>query len=194
MTIGRPRQFDENQSLEQAMLYFWQYGFKSTSMDDLVRCTGLSKSSLYNSFGNKSTLFIKCLARFKRNLLRQLEDQLSESLSGLQFIRDVMDMVIAEADKPQRMGCMLVNTANELADRDANIAREVTLGLCELRSVFANALKMAKHRHEISDDIDTDGMADFILAGVVGLRTMVKAGVDHERLQQIANRIANALD
>lgn len=194
MTIGRPRQFDESVSLDKAMTHFWQCGYSSTSMNDLMDCTGLSKSSLYNSFGNKSALFIKCLSRFKFNLVTVLEEQLSQSQSGLQFIRDVFYMVIAEADNSQRMGCMLVNTANELAGRDANIANEVTRGFSELQRIIAKALKTAKQAHEVSDEMDVESTADFILTSIVGLRTMVKSGVNYTRLKQIADRTLDALN
>lgn len=194
MTIGRPRQFDENESLNQVMMHFWQYGYASTSMSDLTSCTGLSKSSLYNSFGNKSTLFVKSLSRFKRNLVVELEEKLLQSKSSLQFIRETLDMVVAEADQSNRMGCMLVNTANELAGRDPTIANEVSTGFAELREVFTNALRIAQGTGEISDEIHVEALADFILTGIVGLRTMAKSGADRHRLEQVAKRITNFLN
>lgn len=115
MAIGRPRQFDEGKSLNAAMMQFWRHGYASTSMQDLLNATGLSKSSLYQSFGNKSKLFSSCLVHYQHWLILDLEQQLSSSSSGFQFIENLLVMVISEASAPQRNGCLLVNTANELA-------------------------------------------------------------------------------
>lgn len=193
MTIGRPRQFDEDQSLDQAMLQFWQHGYASTSMRDLTDSTGLSKSSLYNSFGNKSALFSSCLARFKSKLINDLEQQLSDAESGLQFIRDLLEEIVSEADNPQRYGCFLVNTASELAGQDRLIAQKVDSGFLEIRNVLASALTKAQRTHEISSEIDNDLMADHILSVIIGLRTMVKSGVTKHRLQNVINRMMQSL-
>lgn len=194
MTIDRPRQFDENRSLDNAMMHFLQRGYTLTSMGDLTCCTGLSKSSLCKSFGNKSTQFIKCLSRFKRNLVSQLEEQPSKSLFGLQFIRDVLDMLIAEANNSQRISYMLINSANELPGQYANFASGVVRGFSQLQTIFAKALKMAKHDHEVSDEIDVESMEVFYFDECYCLRIMVKSGVNHVRLKRIANRTLAALN
>jgi TetR/AcrR family transcriptional repressor of nem operon len=193
MTIGRPPQFDKNIALEQAMLQFWQHGYESTSVQDLMDCTGLSKSSLYNSFGSKSTLFTSCLTRFKHNLVTNFELHLSNTESGLQFIRDLLNMIISEADKAQRNGCLLVNAANELAGRAPMIASTVEQGFTEVRNFLARALTKAKQTNEIPSDTDVELTADFILSGVIGLRTMVKSGASRHRLQNVSDMLINTL-
>lgn len=193
MTIGRPRQFDENESLDQAMLQFWQHGYASTSMNDLMNCTGMSKSSIYSSFGNKSALFNKCLSRFKNNLIADFDQQLSTTESGLQFIQDLLEKIISEADKPKRKGCLLVNTANELAGQDQQLAELVNCGFIEIRDFFNRALIKAKQMNELSIETDTELLADFILSGVLGLRTLVKSGADRQRLQQVTDMLMSNL-
>lgn len=193
MAVGRPRQFDEDKSLNAAMLQFWRHGYASTSMQDLLNATGLSKSSLYQSFGNKSTLFSSCLDRYHQELIAELEQQLARSPSGLQFIKNLLDTVISEAKAPQRNGCLLVNTANELAGLDSEIAEAVERGFSKIRSVIAHALTKAQQAHEISAEIDVETMADFIVSGISGLRTMVKSGASQERLKRVSDMLLNSL-
>lgn len=193
MALGRPRQFDQDKSLNAAMLQFWRHGYASTSMQALLECTGLSKSSLYQSFGNKSMLFFSCLVRYQDRLIVDLEQQLSSNPSGLQFIGDLLDTVIAEAGSPHRKGCLLVNTANELAGLDPQVAKVVDQGFGKIRKVIVCALKKAQHNGEIATEIDLDPMSDFIVSGISGLRTMVKSGASQDRLKRVAEMLLNTL-
>ncbi|MDF1588187.1 MAG: TetR/AcrR family transcriptional regulator [Gammaproteobacteria bacterium] len=193
MALGRPRQFDQDKSLNAAMLQFWRHGYASTSMQDLLNCTGLSKSSLYQSFGNKSTLFSSCLVHYQDRLIADLEQQLSSKLSGLQFIEDLLDAVIAEAGSAHRKGCLLVNTANELAGLDPHVAGAVDLGFGKIRKIIARALNKAQQNGEICCEIDVDPMADFIVSGISGLRTMVKSGASQDRLKRVSAMLLNTL-
>jgi AcrR family transcriptional regulator len=193
MAIGRPRQFDENKSLNSAMLHFWQHGYMSTSMQDLLDCTGMSKSSLYQSFGNKSKLFSTCLTRYQGDLIAELEQQLACTDSGLAFIQNLLDAVIAEAAAPQRKGCLLVNTANELAGNDPEVSRAIERGFARIRKVIVQALQKAQRNQEVSVDMNTELMADFIVSGISGLRTMVKSGASHSRLKAVSKILLTSL-
>src|SRR5512141_666494 len=62
--MGRPRQFDPDQVLGQAMQLFWSKGYEATSLDDLLAETGLARQSLYNGFGDKHALFLAALRRY----------------------------------------------------------------------------------------------------------------------------------
>ncbi|BDI30756.1 TetR family transcriptional regulator [Capsulimonas corticalis] len=63
-TLGRPRTFDAGQVLDQAVQVFWTKGYDAASVDDLVLAMGMSKPSLYNAFGDKQALFMRCLERY----------------------------------------------------------------------------------------------------------------------------------
>ena len=61
---GRPREFDRDLALQQAMLAFWQHGYEGTSMADLVAATGLASARLYAAFGSKEGLFREAVERY----------------------------------------------------------------------------------------------------------------------------------
>lgn len=71
---GRPRSFDEAAALEAAMHVFWQKGFEATSLDDLTKAMGLSRSSFYATFGCKQTLFLRALEHYSKNGIRGLKE------------------------------------------------------------------------------------------------------------------------
>ena len=68
--VGRPRQFDVDQTLDAAMRAFWARGYEATSMADLMAATGLHKGSLYQAFGDKHALFIEALKRYLGEMAR----------------------------------------------------------------------------------------------------------------------------
>ncbi|WP_345154984.1 TetR/AcrR family transcriptional regulator [Nonomuraea rubra] len=61
---GRPRGFDADEALEQAMLLFWEHGYEGVSLTDLTRAMGIAKTSMYAAFGDKEDLFRKALQRY----------------------------------------------------------------------------------------------------------------------------------
>lgn len=60
--MARPREFNENVVLAQSRKLFASQGFNGTSIDDLVKATGLLRGSLYKAFGSKRNLFELVLA------------------------------------------------------------------------------------------------------------------------------------
>ncbi|HEB27755.1 MAG TPA: TetR/AcrR family transcriptional regulator [Porticoccus sp.] len=129
MTSGRPREFDIDRALEAATQQFWTVGYEATSLQDLLKTMRLSKSSLYQTFGNKHELFVRCLDHYEQTMASVLSEQLVNSISTEQFLHDFLEGVISEAKtRGTRKGCFLVNTANELSQRDAVIAKAVSTG------------------------------------------------------------------
>ena len=96
--MGRPREFDHEKIMNKIMLLFWEKGFKGTSMDDLVKTTGLNKGSLYVCFGNKEKIFKLALKTYvKRGAALS-----SNTESPLDSLCNFYSSLIAEADLPKK--------------------------------------------------------------------------------------------
>lgn len=193
MNIGRPRKFDAEKAVSSAMEQFWAGGYFATSLQDLMQCMSLSKSSLYQSFGNKEQLFVLCIQHYELYLDQMLKARLEDASSGLEFVRSLIDSVIAEAEKPNPKGCLLVNTANELAGREESIAQAVGNGLIKIKTNLKTALERARGEGDIEADIDLEQASDYLVSGISGLRTMIKAGADKKSLTKVADMMMQAL-
>jgi len=194
MTYGRPREFDIDRALEAATQQFWTVGYEATSLQDLLKSMGLSKSSLYQTFGNKHELFIRCLDHYQQSMVDKLNEQLDSSDSVKQFIDNFLEGVIAEAKNSSgRKGCLLVNTANELSQRDTDIAKAVTDGTGNVAKLFQQAIELGKQKKEISVDTPTEHLVSYLITAISGLRTMIKAGAETSTLKPVTDLIIKTL-
>ncbi len=190
MTYGRPREFDIDRALEAATQQFWSVGYEASSLQNLLQAMSLSKSSLYQTFGNKHELFILCLGHYQKKIVDELNIKLANSGSAKQFLQDFLESIIAETDSTDvKKGCFLVNTANELCQRDKLVSEAVTRATNDLAGVFRRAIEQGKRQHEFSAEIPTDGLVDYLMTSVSGLRTMIKGGAARDTLNPVINLI-----
>ena len=191
---GRPLEFDPDVALDAAMQVFWRNGYENTSMQDLLEAMQLSKSSLYQAFGGKPALFERCIARYGDEMIGALRDALQRSPSGLGFIRRFLESVLDEARGVcEARGCLVLNTANEFARRDARIAEAVSQGLGRFREVLQAAVERAQREGDIPKQRDAAMLANFLVSTMSGLKTMSKAGADEDTLRGIVELGLKAL-
>jgi TetR/AcrR family transcriptional repressor of nem operon len=166
--MPRIKEFDYNQKLEQARNLFWEKGYHATSMHDLVDTLKLGRSSIYDTYGNKHSLFIKCLSSY---ILKKEEDYLaaaSKAKSPLEavklIIKSILKNMVLEAKT-----CMSVKTTFELGKTD-----QVTQALLNQQAkssvrLFSGLLHQAKENGELPENKDPDMIAHFIVASFSGL-------------------------
>ena len=195
MTIGRPLAFDPDIALEAAMQLFWRQGYESSSLQELLSTMGLSKSSFYQTFKSKQTLFQRCIKHYRKTLTSELKTQLEKTGSGKAFINSLFHNVANETCGPDaRRGCLLMNTASEFAQSDPDIANLVNNSIEHFAEVFELAVKQAQQQGDIPADRDSRSLATYLVSSMSGLKNMVKAGADRKTVKQIADVILSALD
>lgn len=194
MPSGRPQEFNDDDVIASAMNTFWANGFDGTSMQQLLQSTGLSKSSLYQSFGGKRELFMRCLEQYTVAMKDKLLTQLSTSRSGIEFIRSVLLSAADETrGKALPKGCLIMNTATEFAQGDAAIAKVVTKGIESFRLVFLTALKKAQDNHELAEDSDVRQLASYVVSSMSGIKSMVKGGADEAAIRAIVDIVMRSI-
>ncbi|WP_461482528.1 TetR/AcrR family transcriptional regulator [Porticoccus sp.] len=195
MNQGRPREFDIDRALEAATGQFWAVGYEATSLTDLLRVMKLSKSSLYQTFGSKQALFIKCLGHYQQSMTDKLLQQLARSASPKEFLHHFLQEVVAEAGgRATKKGCFLVNSANELSQRDSEVRQAVATGSAQMSKVFRRAFEQAIALGEMAAPASLDAVVDYFVIAVSGLRTMVKAGMRKEDLLPVIELIMRTVE
>ena len=113
--MARPREFNESEALGGAMLLFWQRGYENASLSDITQAMGLSKSSLYGTFGSKHELLLSSLQYYVENMIEPSLTVLEEEPSPRAAIAKRFEMVIEGITGPgPRCGCLIVNSTLEL--------------------------------------------------------------------------------
>ncbi len=194
MSIGRPREFDRDQALEAAMRQFWSKGYEATSLQNLLEVMDVSKSSFYETFGSKHELLEQCLTRYANTLVASLRQELRQAKTGLSFIEKVLKGLIDEAStKGDKCGCLIVNTTNELAQRDKIIAKLVANGTKNLQRVFEEAVRRGQKEGSIPPNKNPEILSNYLVNSMVGLKTMVKGGADSKTIKDIIQVTMTAL-
>jgi TetR/AcrR family transcriptional regulator, transcriptional repressor for nem operon len=191
--MARNKEFDESEVLRKAMELFWIQGYEKTSMQDLVKYMGIHRRSLYDTFGDKHTLFIKALDHYNEIIRTRIEYEVNQQNSIKEAIRQLFDMVIVR-DKQQLIGCLTVNTAVELSLHDEQAANRVVESFSETELLLNNLVLRGQKSGEISKHHDAKKISEFLHNSLVGLRVMTKTTDDSEKLNNIVDISLSVLD
>ena len=181
------KQFDEEEVLQKAMMAFWSRGYAATSVQDLVRSMGINKGSIYGTYGNKRSLFIKAL-RFYNTKRKAMLADFERSESSLSAIRGLFQSRIDEIfSDSERLGCFLTNTALELAAHDAEIRDMVAQRQMEIEGFFQRMIERGQADKEISEDLDAASASQSLLASLFGIMVLSRSRPEPALLTSIAD-------
>lgn len=141
--MSRPPKVDEIAVLDAATWRFWRFGYHNSSIDDLVRCTGTTRHFLYSAFGSKRGLFLRCLDRYREQVVDPAFGPVEKADATLVEIRAYFETQISRAAKSglPGPGCLIANSMTETAPHDADVMAVVEAHNRRLASGFATALR-----------------------------------------------------
>lgn len=185
--MPRPREFDEEHVVLAVRDAFWDRGYAATSMDDLLRVSGLGKGSLYGAFGDKRRLFLRVLREYDDANLRGLRERLASAARGVHMVREFVHGV---ADDPTgaaaRRGCLLANSTAELATHDPDVAAEARRSYEAITAILTEALERAQREGDVDPDADAAEVARAVLAAQLGVVALGRTGMDVAALTEVA--------
>jgi TetR/AcrR family transcriptional repressor of nem operon len=191
--MARPKEFDEATVLDEAVDAFWERGFDGTAVQDLCAAMGLNPGSLYGTFGDKRALFLAALDRYVDTVSRQAIERIDAADSGMAGIRAYFDQLIsAMLGGKRRWGCLITNSAAELALHDPDVAARVKLHLARIESAFASALARAQASGEVVGGAGPQS-ATFLVCLVQGLNILAKTKPERRVLEGVVDVALKAL-
>ena len=178
--MGRTKEFDEIEVLDKAISIFRGRGYNGTSMEDLVNGLGISRSSLYDTYGNKHALFIKALESYHTKALQRMNTILKESISAKEAIRQLLKLTKGDliGDLKQD-GCFWVNAAVEIVPYDQEIEDIITHYNQQVEQIFHSALTNGQENGEIPLGINTMTTSRFFASTLKGLSVVARSKTDH---------------
>jgi AcrR family transcriptional regulator len=185
--VAKPREFNYDEVVRAARDVFWERGYVATSLSQLLAATGLSKSTLYKTFGSKRKLFAVAVENYLADVMRPLIAPMEADGAGktelVGYFNGLAEMIRTSPQDKARRGCFMLNTFMELDDLD-DAARVVS-------AAYRNRVRDAIYYivATMTDTVrDPMGTAEVLTAAKMGL--MVTSRVDPERAIVLAETIA----
>ena len=187
---GRPREFDEDEALDQALNVFWSQGFDATSLDDILDATGMARQSLYRVFGCKRSLFLRALESYGRQRREQLNSLLIHNPSPLAGLLDLLDLWEEDACSADFIGCFNLNTLSEFAVKDdVEICQRVLDNMKVLEDAVRQALERAQALGEMTLRRTPDEVAHSFVGVAIALSHLGRCGVEPSWVQDITQGV-----
>ena len=169
MTRGPDKQFDPAVALDRAVEVFWANGYEAASLSELLKHMGIGKKSLYDTFGNKRSLFLKALAHYAHTTHQSMRDRLlapGAPLANLQhLLRDWQTM----HSQPGSCGCMLGTNIADFNTDDAEIARVMRGYLQNIEDTLTTTLTRAQAAGELLPEANPRNLARLLLLMTQGM-------------------------
>lgn len=188
--MPRPREFDEEAALDAATAQFWSRGYEATSVRDLAATMGLTAASLYNAFGDKRSLYERALERYVEHGFHERVRRFEHHLPPRDAIAAFFDEIIRlSVNDPHRKGCLIVNSAMELAPHDKGFHRALNGVLKDMEGFFARCVAAGQKDGSIPSELDASDMAKALLASLMGLRVLARVNPKRELLEGAARPV-----
>jgi len=184
--VGRPRAFDAEIALQQALKVFWRNGYEGTSLTDLTQAMGIKKPSLYATFGNKEQLFLKVLELYEKGpgnfffsaLAQETAYQVAEAL--------LLGAAASYADSDNPQGCVVIQGALSCSEASESIKAELISRRCSHEQSLCDRLQRAHAEGDLPASANPKLLASFIGTVVQGMSVQATNGVNDEELRQVA--------
>jgi len=192
--MARHKEFDETEALEAAMHTFWSKGYEGTSLHDLESSMGLSRTSIYNAFGNKRQLFNQAITHYHRTVLADLIETLDKAHTiqeGVKkFLNGIVDLHFRE-DTPG--GCLVVLSVLEREQHEAETVMMLEHIVEHMQKALQDRIKQAQDAGQLSGEIKARRVSTSIVAAATGIMVMGKAGFSRASLRTVSDTICSLL-
>jgi len=176
--MARTKDFDESEVLNKAVSIFRDKGYNGTTMEDLVNGLGISRSSLYDTYGNKHALFIKALETYHAKASQRMNTILHQCTSAKETIKQLLELTKGDlAGDLKQGGCFWVNPAVEIVPHDQEIEDIITHYNQQVEGVFHSALARGQDNGEIPLSINTTATSRFFASTIKGLSVVARSKI-----------------
>jgi TetR/AcrR family transcriptional repressor of nem operon len=191
---GRPREFDIDEAVADAIEVFRARGYHGSSVEDLTEGTGLTRGSLYKAFHDKRSLFLAALDHYTAAALQRVGDTLARPGSPREAIREALMGYARRAAAAEGMqGCLITAAAMEMMPADEEASALIKRMFRRMQDLFAAAVIRGQAAGEIPRDHDERAIARLLLCTVQGLRVLGKTGPSEAETAEIVDVALRAL-
>jgi len=191
-TVGRPRAFDVDEALDQALKVFWRKGYEGASLPDLTRAMGINRPSLYAAFGNKEALFRKALDRYDDGPAAYVREALEEPTARAvveALLRGAVDLLSCPRNPH---GCLMVQGALSCGSTANPIRRELATRRAAGEAAIRRRFKRAISGGDLPADTDADDLARYVSTVMHGMAVQAAGGASRKALLRVVKMALRA--
>jgi TetR/AcrR family transcriptional repressor of nem operon len=192
--MARHKEFDRDEALHRAMEVFWSRGYEAASVGDLVKHMGINRQSLYDTFGDKHSLYLQALDRYREVEGGKMFELLESPGSVKRALRRLFEGIVECSLGGERRGCFVGNAMSELAGRCRETAEKTCGNMAAAEEALYRALVRGKREGEIKGGRDLRAVARFLYSSLQGLQLMSKATRDRKTLEDVVRVTLSVLD
>lgn len=191
--MGRPRAFDRDQALQQAMDVFWRHGYEGASLAELTRAMGINPPSLYAAFGNKEGLFRAVLdhyADLRGDFMAEVLAAPTARESAERFLRGTAELAAAGADKPG--GCLVLQSGLACSAGGESVADDLAGRRGETECQLKTRFERARGEGDLPAGAEPATLARYLTAVTQGMAVQAAGGAGPAELRQVAEMAIRA--
>jgi len=194
MGMGRPREFDAETALDQAMEVFWRHGYEGATIAQLTEAMGINPPSLYACFGNKEGLLKAALDRYTKLRNVWMDEVVAAPTARDVAERMLMGIADKQTDPANPPGCLLVQGGIACGTGSESVPFELAARRAENEDQLRDRFIRAKSEGDLKESADPAALARYVSAVSVGMGVMASSGSDREALQQVASVAVQAVE
>ncbi|CUT10090.1 Transcriptional regulator TetR family [Bradyrhizobium sp.] len=194
MGMGRPREFDAETALDQAMEMFWRHGYEGATIAQLTEAMGINPPSLYACFGNKEGLLKAALDRYTKLRNVWMDEVVAAPTARDVAERMLMGIADKQTDPANPPGCLLVQGGIACGTGSESVPFELAARRAENENQLRDRFVRAKAEGDLKPTADPAALARYVSAVSVGMGVMASSGSDREALQQVASVAVQAVE
>ena len=193
--MPRVKLFNENDILYKAMELFWKKGYYDTSVQDMVSSLGISRGSMYDTFGNKKNIFDKSLSLYCSINEESTKEFLENEKNVKEGLINIFDRFIENSvNDITHKGCFVVNTTTEIGSNDEEVYKALLLHKAKIETLFYKFLLRGQENGEIPLDKDIKTISYLIYTLFNGIRVVSKLEQDKVKLTKSVKSVLSLLD
>lgn len=184
-TRGRPREFDTDEALGEALRLFWQKGYEGTSLSDLTEAMGITRPSLYAAFGNKETLFRQALDLYEKDKLAYIGEAV-EAPTARAVAETLLLGAVDVATGGECRGCMGVIASVACQSVEPSIRDDVNARAESAKQLIVDRMQRAIDDDEFAVPTNAMAMTRYLLALMQGISVQAQSGASRDELMEVA--------
>jgi TetR/AcrR family transcriptional regulator, transcriptional repressor for nem operon len=192
--MSRRKEFDPDVALQVAVNVFWRLGYERTSLEVLMKEMGISKQSLYDTFGDKRSIFFQAMRQYRKSTNDSLRAVFADEKPVRVGLQKIFRSMIVETREQHEQGCLLMSANLSRDLKDAEITKFLRANQREVERIFKDAFTRARIRGEIAQEKEPAALAKFFVATIQGMRALARLNHDRKELEHISRIAMSSLD